>query len=69
VSQSGSTLADWLVRLESFSPHEIDLGLERVFEVVEQLGLTMPAQVFHIAGTNGKGSSVAFGNYRGIRAR
>jgi len=60
VSQPGSKLAEWLVRLESFSPYEIELGLERVFEVVEQLGLTMPAQVFHIAGTNGKGSSVAF---------
>ena len=60
MSQTGSTLADWLVRLESFSPHEIALGLERVIDVIEQLDLTMPSRVFHVAGTNGKGSSVAF---------
>jgi len=60
VSQSGSTLADWLVRLESFSPHEIELGLERVLDVIEQLDLSLPEPIFHVAGTNGKGSSVAF---------
>ena len=60
MSQSGSTLADWLVRLESFSPHEIELGLERVLDVIEQLDLSLPEPIFHVAGTNGKGSSVAF---------
>lgn len=54
-----SGLADWLSRLEKFSPHEIVLGLDRVKEVLERLDLTLPKQVLHIAGTNGKGSSVA----------
>lgn len=60
MNHSGSSLADWLVRLESFSPHEIDLGLERVRAVLDRLQPTLPRRIFHIAGTNGKGSSVAF---------
>ncbi len=60
MNHTGSTLADWLVRLEGFSPHEIELGLERVIDVIEQLDLTLPGKIFHVAGTNGKGSSVAF---------
>lgn len=36
----------------------IDLGLERVIPVAEKLGVTRPnAQVFTVAGTNGKGST------------
>lgn len=57
MTQSG--LADWLTRLESFSPHEIDLGLDRVREVLGRLELCLPERVLHVAGTNGKGSSVA----------
>lgn len=53
-----SPLNDWLVRLETLSPWEIDLGLERVQCLLERLNLKQPATVFHIAGTNGKGSSV-----------
>jgi len=49
-----------LVRLDSYSPHEIHLGLERVLAVIERLDIAMPDTTFHIAGTNGKGSSVAF---------
>ncbi|HNP37293.1 MAG TPA: folylpolyglutamate synthase/dihydrofolate synthase family protein [Woeseiaceae bacterium] len=52
-------LADWLARLETFSPAEIVLGLERVHTVWERLALAPPATVLTIAGTNGKGSSVA----------
>jgi dihydrofolate synthase / folylpolyglutamate synthase len=59
MNPSGSSLADWLVRLETFSPHEIELGLDRVLDVISRLDVTMPRRVFHIAGTNGKGSSVA----------
>ena len=59
MNPSGSSLADWLVRLETFSPNEIELGLERVLEVIERLEMTLPRRVFHVAGTNGKGSSVA----------
>ncbi len=52
-------LADWLARLESYSPVEIVLGLERVHEVLDRLDLAPIPTVLHVAGTNGKGSSVA----------
>ena len=59
MTHPGSSLADWLVRLESFSPHEIELGLDRVRAVLERIDVRLPGQILHIAGTNGKGSSVA----------
>ena len=52
-------LDDWLARLETCSPTEIDLGLERVELLLERLALRLPDTVFHVGGTNGKGSSVA----------
>ncbi|MCH9693094.1 MAG: bifunctional folylpolyglutamate synthase/dihydrofolate synthase [Gammaproteobacteria bacterium] len=52
-------LSDWLAWLETLSPSEIDLGLERVELVLERLQLERPAQLLLVAGTNGKGSSVA----------
>ena len=52
-------LGQWLERLTSFSPHEIDLGLDRVKAVLDRLTLPRPDLVVHVAGTNGKGSSVA----------
>jgi len=55
----GLQLNEWLARLETYSPHEIDLGLERVQLMLQRLALTLPATVIHVAGTNGKGSSVA----------
>lgn len=51
-------LSDWLAWLETLSPVEIDLGLERVREVKERLDLALPEHLLLIAGTNGKGSSV-----------
>ena len=54
-----NTLDDWLAWLETLSPHEIDLGLERVLEVLGRLDLEKPATVIHVAGTNGKGSCAA----------
>jgi len=59
MSQAGLPLTDWLRRLETYSPHEIELGLERVLKVYERMAVARPARVIHIAGTNGKGSSVA----------
>lgn len=56
---AGSPLSAWLAWLETLSPKEIDLGLERVREVLDRLALAVPAQVLIVAGTNGKGSSVA----------
>ena len=59
MNRSGSTLSEWLVRLESFSPHEIELGLERVNAVLLALQLPRPHRVLTVGGTNGKGSCVA----------
>lgn len=56
---AGTPLTDWLTWLETLSPTEIDLGLERVQTVLERLSLDLPEHVLLIAGTNGKGSSVA----------
>jgi dihydrofolate synthase/folylpolyglutamate synthase len=53
------SLPDWLAWLETLSPREIDLGLERVLEVMGRLELRRPERVFHVAGTNGKGSCAA----------
>jgi dihydrofolate synthase/folylpolyglutamate synthase len=56
---AGTPLSDWLTWLETLSPKEIDLGLERVHAVLGRLSLDLPSHVLLIAGTNGKGSSVA----------
>ena len=53
------TLDDWLSWLETLSPREIDLGLDRVAEVLQRLELPRPRRVLHVAGTNGKGSCAA----------
>ena len=57
--QASSPLSDWLAWLESLSPNEIELGLDRVQAVLERMALRRPPNVLLIAGTNGKGSSVA----------
>ena len=55
-----STLADWLAWQETLHPRKIDLGLERVAHVAENMQLLAPGHgVITVAGTNGKGSSVA----------
>jgi dihydrofolate synthase/folylpolyglutamate synthase len=56
---SFSTLDDWLPWLETLSPREINLGLERVVKVLDVLDLPRAQRVITVAGTNGKGSSVA----------
>lgn len=53
------TLSDWLAHCERLHPHTIDMGLERVRTVAQRMGLTMPCPVITVAGTNGKGSTVA----------
>ena len=55
----GSPLSAWLTWLESLHPDEIELGLDRVHAVLDRLDLRLPEHVLTIAGTNGKGSSVA----------
>jgi dihydrofolate synthase/folylpolyglutamate synthase len=54
------TLGDWLSLLEARHHTAIDLGLDRCREVWQRMGLPAPAgRVFVVAGTNGKGSTVA----------
>src|SRR6185437_7885548 len=51
-----------LDRLSKLSPTGDRLGLERICAVLERLGRPQDQlpPVFHVAGTNGKGSTVAF---------
>jgi dihydrofolate synthase/folylpolyglutamate synthase len=58
MSPAGLPLPAWLRRLETLSPREIDLGLERVAEVLGRMGLEPAARTILVGGTNGKGSSV-----------
>ena len=56
---SGSVAA-WLERIERLHPANIELGLDRVAEVWSRHGCAKPAPiVLTVAGTNGKGSTVA----------
>jgi dihydrofolate synthase/folylpolyglutamate synthase len=58
---SRDSLQQWLAKLERQHPRAIDLGLERVREVVQRMRLGKPAPcVIAVGGTNGKGSTVAF---------
>ena len=53
------SLSAWLERLESQHPVEIELGLDRVANVAQNLGLlSSPPITLTVAGTNGKGSVV-----------
>ncbi len=59
---SAAKLDTALAALSALHPKKIDLGLERIERVLKTLGnphLKLPPTV-HIAGTNGKGSTVAF---------
>ena len=56
------TLAEWLAWQETIHPVEMDLGLSRtrmVYEALRGAG-TPPFPIVTVAGTNGKGSTVAF---------
>lgn len=55
------SLDEWLSWIEECHPAEIELGLERVSNVADALGVRTPeAKVITIAGTNGKGSTVTY---------
>ncbi len=58
MSAGSDSLAGWLARIESWSPSEIVLGLERVHDVLGRLQPRLPETVLTVGGTNGKGSSV-----------
>ena len=54
-----TTLAGWLSHLESLHLSSIDLGLERVRQVVDAMPLRPGFPVITVGGTNGKGSVCA----------
>ncbi len=54
------SLDAWLSYLESIHSKEIDMGLDRIVAVAQSLQVLQPSpKVITVAGTNGKGSSVA----------
>ena len=54
-------LADWLAWQEQLHPRPIDLGLERIKSVYQQLKPSQPTlPTITVAGTNGKGSTIAY---------
>ncbi len=56
-----TTLADWLDYIEQQHLKSIEMGLDRVRDVAQRLGLQRPAKrAIVVGGTNGKGSTVAF---------
>lgn len=55
-----AALGDWLSRLESRHYKPIDLGLERIAEVLDRLGFVVDCPVIVVGGTNGKGSACAY---------
>ena len=58
---ASSPLADWLRWQESLNPRLVDLGLDRCARVAAAMGLgQLPMPVVTVAGTNGKGSCVAY---------
>ncbi|MBK6008798.1 bifunctional tetrahydrofolate synthase/dihydrofolate synthase [Ramlibacter ginsenosidimutans] len=52
-------LGDWLAHCERLHPKSIDLGLQRVQEVMQRMQLRFDCPVITVAGTNGKGSTCA----------
>ncbi|MGM0481095.1 MAG: bifunctional tetrahydrofolate synthase/dihydrofolate synthase [Pseudomonadota bacterium] len=61
VPSAVSSLQCWLAYLEQLHASEIELGLERVQQVLLQAQLARPARyVITVAGTNGKGSTVSY---------
>ncbi len=60
VPETGASLDEWLVWLETIHPVSIDMGLERVSKVADRLMLRPLTQpLILVGGTNGKGSTVA----------
>ncbi|WP_199724752.1 bifunctional tetrahydrofolate synthase/dihydrofolate synthase [Noviherbaspirillum saxi] len=54
-----TTLSGWLSLLETMHPKAIDMGLERVAQVKDRLGIHFDCPVIIVGGTNGKGSTCA----------
>jgi dihydrofolate synthase/folylpolyglutamate synthase len=53
------SLTDWLTRIESLHPQEMELGLTRMEIVAQRMGVTaFHCPIITVGGTNGKGSCV-----------
>ena len=60
MKQYPNTLQDWLDWQQTLHPHNIDFKLERIKSVYNKLNIKKIAnKVIIVAGTNGKGSTVA----------
>jgi len=60
-SMRARTLDQWLAYIERQHPATIELGLDRVRDVAARMDVGRPGtHVVSVAGTNGKGSTVAF---------
>ena len=60
-SQVTDRLQHWLAKLEQMQPDKIELGLQRIKKVACQALLDKPDfRIITVAGTNGKGSTVAY---------
>jgi len=58
IPSQSSSLDDWLFYLESVHPANIAMGLERVADVANNIGLlNTPSKIILIGGTNGKGTT------------
>lgn len=62
MQQDSERLTNLLLKLERQHPKKIDLGLERIERVLKALGNPQHKlpPIVHVAGTNGKGSTIAF---------
>lgn len=54
-----STLESWLAHIEALHAKPIDMGLERMREMIARLGIRFACPLFVVGGTNGKGSTCA----------
>lgn len=59
-SPTSGIVADWLSYLEGLHAKAIDLGLDRVVEVLHRLPPAKKIPVITVGGTNGKGSTTAY---------
>lgn len=59
---AADTLQDILARFDRYHPSRIDLTLDRIARLLAELGEPQQSlpPVIHVAGTNGKGSTIAF---------
>jgi dihydrofolate synthase/folylpolyglutamate synthase len=60
IPSNQNELSWWLSYIDSISAREVELGLDRVGQVAEKLGIqTLAKNTIVVAGTNGKGSCIA----------